>query len=70
MAAKKYKRIGWIVQCRNVGRSRWLDYNETCRATMRETIKAFEINLSVSYQIRKDVGLARCVPVYVEVTDA
>lgn len=68
--SEKYKRIGWMIQCRTVDSRRWLDYNESCRVTARETIKSFEIDLSSSYQARKNVGLARCVPVYVEVQDA
>ena len=67
---KKYKRIGWVVQTKFY--KSWFTAKWSLAGIKSESIKPYNNVLAESfdkYQRLKRKGLARCVPVYVEVLD-
>ncbi len=67
---KEYKRIGWVMQRKY---HRWYECYWTFSYWKRsESINKFDSSpgQNLKYQYYRRKGLARCVPVYVEVKDA
>ncbi len=67
MPEKKYKRIGWIVEIRSERASEWVLAIGSVRKKKTMAIKWFGASMYHGWQVR---GLARCVPVYVQVEEA
>lgn len=69
-AEKRYKRIGWVVKIRQTKTHRWYaagwSYNQYYRDS---SIRLFNEGTNCDYKKSRIKGLARCVPVYVEVKD-
>lgn len=78
MGEKKYKRIGWVVEIRKTVDQKWYVVCRILSGTKHGAIQSFNSDKSFimgsaflredSYGGLHDRGLARCVPVYVEVT--
>jgi hypothetical protein len=72
MAAKQYKRIGWVVQDRETKKDRWSVCDWTFDIGKVGAKMAFEHSCKSGYCYIGEAmkGYACCVPVYVEVSDA
>ncbi len=80
MSEKKYKRIGWVVETRKTVDQKWYVACRILSGTKHGAIQSFNSDISFlmglkfsreySYGGLHCENLARCVPVYVEVSDA
>ena len=65
---QKYKRVGWVVEWRTSKKGKWNWWGEHIHRIKSQAIYLYEVNMSLrgSYKIDKELGKARCVPLYVE----
>lgn len=67
---KKYKRIGWIVETRRTKDSRWFTAPWSYSGYYRDSsMQLYSEGTNCDYKRDRKHGLARTVPVYVEVLD-
>ena len=68
---KKMKRIGWIIETRETKRHKWRNlYMRDYFKSKKDAMEFFKhFNTGDSFKMQENEGLARCIPVYVEVTD-